>query len=65
MVNFGPLTAEIGWRVWDTAANFNGLRVFASLLQRHRTLEANQKLARCLAVSCKGWYTAFSGALAL
>ena len=24
MVNFGPLTAEIGWRVWGTPANFNG-----------------------------------------
>ena len=23
MVNFGPLAAEIGWRVWSTAANFN------------------------------------------
>ena len=33
MVNFGPLTAEIGWRVWGThAANFNGFRVLASLL---------------------------------
>ena len=24
MVNFGPLTAEICWRVWGTPANFNG-----------------------------------------
>jgi len=23
MVNFGPLTAEICWRVWGTPANFN------------------------------------------
>jgi len=29
MVNFGPLTAEICWRVWGTPANFNG---FASWL---------------------------------
>ena len=36
MANFGPLTAEIGWRVWDTPANFNGFRVFAALL--HGTL---------------------------
>jgi len=36
MVNFGPLTAEIGWRVWGTPANFNGFRVFAALL--HGTL---------------------------
>jgi len=24
MANFGPLTAEIGWPVWGTPANFNG-----------------------------------------
>ena len=29
MVNFGLLTAEICWRVWDTPANFNGFRVLA------------------------------------
>jgi len=32
MVNFGPLTAEIGWRVGSTPANFNGFRVLPSLL---------------------------------
>ena len=32
MVNFGPLTAEICWRVWGTPANFNGFRVLAALL---------------------------------
>jgi len=36
MVNFDPLTAEIGWRVWGTAVNFNGFRVLASLLHRRR-----------------------------
>ena len=30
MVNFGPLTAEICWRGWGTAANLNGFRVLAS-----------------------------------
>jgi len=44
MVNFGPLTAEIGWRVWGIPANFNGFRVLASLLQRRRSPEANQTL---------------------
>jgi len=44
MVNFGPLTAENGWRVWGTLANFNVFRVFSSLLQRRRSLEANQTL---------------------
>jgi len=42
MVNFGPLTAVICSKVWGTAANFNGFRVLPSLLQRRRSLEANQ-----------------------
>jgi len=32
MVNFAPLTAEIGLPVWGTPANFNGFRVLPSLL---------------------------------
>jgi len=36
MVNFGPLAAEILWRIWGTPANFNGFRVMAALL--HGTL---------------------------
>ena len=32
MVNFGPLTAEIGSGVWCTPANFNWFRVLAALL---------------------------------
>jgi len=32
MVNFGPLAAEICWRVWGTPANFNRFRVLAALL---------------------------------
>jgi len=36
IVNFGPLTAEICWRVWGTAVNFNGFRVLTALL--HGTL---------------------------
>jgi len=41
MANFGPLTAEIGWRVWDTPANFNGFRVLGSFsdLRLRRELE--------------------------
>jgi len=34
IVNYGPLAAEIGSGVWGTPANFNGLRVLASLLER-------------------------------
>jgi len=44
IVNFGPLTAEIRRRVWETPANINGFRVLASLLQRRRTTEVNQSL---------------------
>jgi len=44
MVNFGSLMAEIGLRVWDNPANFNGFRVLASLLQRRRSTEINQTL---------------------
>jgi len=36
MVNFGPLTAEICWRVWGTRANFNRFHILAALL--HGTL---------------------------
>jgi len=28
--HFDLLTAEIGWRVWGTPADFNGFRVLAS-----------------------------------
>jgi len=42
MANVGPLAAEIGLPVWGTPANFNRFRVLASLLQRRRSLEANQ-----------------------
>ena len=44
VVNFSPLTAEIGWRVWGTLANFNRFRVLASLLHRHRSTEVNESL---------------------
>jgi len=44
MVNFGPLVAEIGPVVWGTPANFNGFRILAALLQRRRSMEANQTL---------------------
>jgi len=46
MVNFGPLTAEIYWPVWGTAANFNWYHLLYSLLHR-----CKPNFARCLAVS--------------
>ena len=44
MVNFGPLTADIGSGVWGTPENFNGFCVLAALLQRRHSPEANQTL---------------------
>jgi len=51
----GPLTAEIGSGVWGTSANFNGFRVFASLLHAATSLTGGQQnFARSLAVSWAG-----------
>jgi len=44
MVNIGPLMAETVWRVWGTPANFNRVRVLASLLQRRCSTEVHQTL---------------------
>jgi len=44
MVNFGPLAAEIVWRVRGIPANFNSFRVLSSLLLRRRSTEVNQTL---------------------
>jgi len=46
MVNFGPVTAEICWRVWGTPANFNGFRVLAALLQGTVVVGVSQTLQR-------------------
>ena len=46
MVNFGPLTAEICWRVWGIPANFIGFRVLAALLHGTRVVGVSQSL-RC------------------
>jgi len=46
MVNFGPLTAEIRWRVWGTPANFNGFRVLAALLRGTLVVGVSQTLRR-------------------
>ena len=44
-VNFGPLTAEICWRVWGTPANFNGFRVMAALLHGSQVVSVSQTAA--------------------
>jgi len=46
MVNFGVLTADICWRVWGTAANFNGFRVLAALLHDNLVVSVSQTLRR-------------------
>jgi len=46
MVNFGPLAAEIRWRVWDTPANFNGFRVLAALLRCTLVVGVSQTFRR-------------------
>jgi len=46
MVNFGPLTAEIGSRVWGTPANFNRFCVLAALLHGTLVMGVSQTLLR-------------------
>ena len=45
MVNFGPLTADICWRVWHPA-NFNGFRVLAALLHGSQVVSVSRTLRR-------------------
>ena len=55
MVNFSPLTAEIGSGVWSTLANFNGFRVIDFVTAATSLVVAGQpNFARCSAVSCAG-----------
>jgi len=44
MVNFGPLTAEIGSGVWGTPANFNVFRVLTALLYATLVVGVSQTL---------------------
>jgi len=46
MVNFGPLTAEIGLPVWGTPTSFNGFRVLAALLHGTLVVGVSQTLRR-------------------
>jgi len=46
MVNFDPLTAEIGSGVWGTLANFNGFRFLAALLHGTLVVGISQTLWR-------------------
>jgi len=58
MANFGSLVTEIGSAVWGTTTSFNGFCVLASLLQRCRSLEANQTLYT-MSGQLLGWYTIY------
>ena len=46
MVNFGPLAAEIDPVVWGIAANFNGFRVLAALVNYTVAVGVSQTLRR-------------------
>jgi len=46
MVNFHPLTAEIGLVVWGTPANFNGFHILAALLHGILVVGVSQTLRR-------------------
>jgi len=46
MVNFGPLTADIGPVVWGTPAKFNDFRVLAVLLHGTSVVGVSQTLRR-------------------
>jgi len=46
MVNFGPLTVEIDWRVWGTSSYFNRYRVLAALLHGTLLVGVSQTLQR-------------------
>jgi len=46
MVNFGPLTAEIGSEVWGIPANFNGFGVLSPLLHGTLVVGVSQTLPR-------------------
>jgi len=46
MVNFGPLTAEMGSGVWGNPANFNGFRFLAALLHATLVVYVSQTLRR-------------------
>ena len=45
MANFSPLAAEIDPVVWGTHANFNGFRIFASLLHGTLVVRVSQTAA--------------------
>jgi len=57
MVNFGPLMAEIGSRVWGTPANFSGFHILAALLHGTLVVGVSQTLRQWTArhLYLAGW----------
>ena len=64
MVNFGPLTAEICWRVWGTPANLNGFRILAALLHGTPVVGVSHTAAlnRGRHLSLAGWPSRWASA---
>jgi len=62
MVNFGLLTAEIGWQVWGTPAKFNGFSRLAFHTAATSLIGSQPNFERCLAVYWAGALYTFSGA---
>jgi len=54
MLNFGPLTAEIGWRVWGTQQISTGC---ASSLRYCTDVVQQQSSKFCMFGGLLGWYT--------
>ena len=42
---YGPLAAEICWRVWGTPTNFKGFRILAALLRSSQLVGVSQTVA--------------------
>jgi len=67
MANFGPLTAEICWRVWgNPCSKFQRVSRLAFVTTATSLTEGQPNFARCLAVSCAATlYIHFRGLLPL
>jgi len=54
MMKFGPLTAEIGWWVWGTSANFLSWLCYCTSVAQWRSAKL------CTMFGCLlGWYTIY------
>jgi len=54
MVNFGPLAAEICWRVWSTPSKFQRVSRLGFVTAPASLNGRQPNFARCLAVACTG-----------